>query len=94
MFQKVLLSLVFVKCKACPRYSRNYQIHPPCYALGQVNTGLSGIIEDTDVQGARMQVNSASITVLLGIESHRVFSYGLRDLPVYRFGGKLEGKAQ
>jgi hypothetical protein len=33
-------------------------------------------------------------TVLLGIESHRVFSYGCGDLPVYRFGGKLEGKAQ
>jgi hypothetical protein len=59
-----------------------------------VNGHLPGIIEDTHVQGARMQVNSAGITVLLGIESRRVFSYGCGDLPVYRFGGKLEGKAQ
>jgi hypothetical protein len=34
------------------------------------------------------------MTVLLGIESHRVFSNGCGDLPVYRFGGELEGKAQ
>jgi hypothetical protein len=59
-----------------------------------VNELASGIIENTDVEGTGMQVNSAGISVLLGIESHRVFSYGLRDLPVYRFGGKLEGKAQ
>jgi hypothetical protein len=39
-----------------------------------------------------MQVNSAGITVLLGIESHRVFSYWCDDLPVYRFGGELEGE--
>ena len=39
-----------------------------------------------------MQSNSAGITVLLGIESHGVFSFRLRDLPVYRFGGELEGE--
>ena len=59
-----------------------------------VNNFLSGIIKNTDVEGTRMQVNSAGITVLLGIESHRVFSFGFWDLPVYRFGSKLEGKAQ
>ena len=32
-----------------------------------VNTDLSGIIKNTDVQGTGMQVNSASITMLLGI---------------------------
>jgi hypothetical protein len=59
-----------------------------------VNELVSGIIEDTDIKGTGMQVNSAGITMLLGIESHRVFSIGLRDLPDYRFGGELEGKAQ
>jgi hypothetical protein len=59
-----------------------------------VKIHLSGIIEDTDLEGACMQVNSAGMTVLLGIESHRVFSYGLSDLPVYGFDIKLEGKTQ
>jgi len=57
-----------------------------------VNQLLSGIIEDTDVQGTGMQINSAGITMLLGIESHGVFSYWCSDLPVYRFGGELEGE--
>jgi len=30
--------------------------------------------------------------MLLGIESHGVFSYWCSDLPVYRFGGELEGE--
>ncbi len=59
-----------------------------------MNARLSGIIEDTDVEGTCMQLNSATITILMGIESHGVFSFGCRDLPVYRFGGELEGKAQ
>jgi hypothetical protein len=46
------------------------------------------------MEGTREQVNSAGIAVLLGIESIRIFSYGLRDLPVYRFGDELERKAQ
>jgi len=41
-----------------------------------------------------MQVNSAGISVLLGIEFHRGFSFRCSGLPVYRFGGELEGKAQ
>jgi hypothetical protein len=40
-----------------------------------VNQRLSGIIEDTDVEGTSMQVDSAGITMLMGIESHGVFSY-------------------
>ena len=39
-----------------------------------------------------MQINFAGITVLLGIESHRIFSFRCSGLPVYRFGGKLEGE--
>jgi len=33
------------------------------------------MIEDTDIKGAGMQVNSAGITMLLSIESHGVFSF-------------------
>ena len=59
-----------------------------------VNQLLSGIIENTDIEETRVQVNSASITVPLGIGSHRVFSYWFGGLPVNRFGGEQEGKAQ
>jgi hypothetical protein len=41
-----------------------------------------------------MQINSTGVAMLLGIESHRVFSFWFGRHPVYRFDGKLEGKAQ
>jgi hypothetical protein len=44
-------------------------------------------MENTDAMRAKKYVQSQ---MLFCIESHRAFSCGLWDLPVYRFGGELE----
>jgi len=56
-----------------------------------MNEFLSGMIENTYVQGTRMQINSTSITMLLGIEFHRVFSvlvWSPSSLPRQRCAGE------
>jgi len=40
-----------------------------------VNDYLSSMIEDAYIQGTRMQINSASIVMVMGIEFYRVFSF-------------------
>lgn len=42
-----------------------------------VKDGFSFLIQDTDVHGSGVQIDAAIILVLLGVESHRVSSFGL-----------------
>jgi hypothetical protein len=52
-----------------------------------VDQRLTGLIKDADVHAACMEINSAVVTVLLGVESHRGL-LSLRPTPAYRRLGK------